>query len=70
MSSDKRNATPGFDPTRRSFLSAMAAAAGVTLAPGVILYGISQSSISQGNGAGCRGFERGALGHADRPGPL
>ena len=34
---------PGFDPGRRSFLGAMATAAGVTLAPGVILYGISQS---------------------------
>ena len=43
---DKKKAmgTAGFDPTRRSFLSAMAAAAGVTLAPGVILYGISKSS--------------------------
>jgi len=40
----KLNATPGFDPVRRKFLSAMAAAAGVTLAPGVMLYGISKSS--------------------------
>jgi len=37
-------ATPGFDPVRRKFLSAMAAAAGVTLAPGVMLYGITRSS--------------------------
>jgi len=34
----------GFDPGRRSFLSNMAAAAGVTLAPGVVLYGIGQPS--------------------------
>lgn len=40
----KINDTPGFDPARRSFLGAMAAAAGVTLAPGVVLYGISKSS--------------------------
>ena len=33
-----------FDPGRRSFLSAAAAAAGVTLAPGVMLYGITKSS--------------------------
>jgi len=36
-------ATPGFDPVRRKFLSTLAAAAGVTLAPGVMLYGISKS---------------------------
>jgi tetrathionate reductase subunit B len=36
--------TDGFDPDRRSFLSSMAAAAGVTLAPGVILYGITRPS--------------------------
>ena len=29
-----------FDPSRRSFLTAAAAAAGVALAPGVILYGV------------------------------
>jgi len=34
----------GFDPGRRSFLGAAAAAAGVTLAPGVMLYGIAKSS--------------------------
>jgi len=34
--------TDGFDPTRRSFLSAAAAAAGVALAPGVVLYGITK----------------------------
>jgi molybdopterin-containing oxidoreductase family iron-sulfur binding subunit len=33
----------GFDPARRRFLSAVAAAAGVTLAPGVVLYGITKS---------------------------
>jgi tetrathionate reductase subunit B len=37
-------ATPGFDPVRRKFLSTMAAAAGVTLAPGVMLYGITKPS--------------------------
>jgi tetrathionate reductase subunit B len=41
---DSSNATPGFDPVRRKFLSAMAAAAGVSLAPGVMLYGIARSS--------------------------
>jgi len=35
---------PGFDPKRRSFLGAVATAAGVTLAPGVILYGIGKAS--------------------------
>jgi len=40
----KTTDTPGFDPARRSFLSAMAAAAGVTLAPGVMLYGIGRSA--------------------------
>jgi len=39
----KTTETPGFDPARRSFLSAVAAAAGVTLAPGVMLYGIGRS---------------------------
>lgn len=34
----------GFDPGRRSFLSAAAAAAGVALAPGVMLYGITKPS--------------------------
>jgi len=37
-------AISGFDPTRRGFLSAVAAAAGVTLAPGVMLYGITKPS--------------------------
>jgi len=50
MSSGTKNRkttdTPGFDPARRSFLSAMAAAAGVTLAPGVMLYGIGKSSAA------------------------
>lgn len=36
------SAPPGFDPVRRKFLTAVAAAAGVTLAPGVMLYGISK----------------------------
>jgi len=35
---------PGFDAQRRSFLGAMATAAGVALAPGVILYGIGKAS--------------------------
>jgi molybdopterin-containing oxidoreductase family iron-sulfur binding subunit len=34
----------GFDPARRSFLTSAAAAAGVALAPGVMLYGISKPS--------------------------
>ena len=37
------SAESGFDPVRRRFLSGIAAAAGVTLAPGVILYGITRS---------------------------
>ncbi len=37
-------AKSGFDPTRRRFLSAVAAAAGVTLAPGVMLYAITKTS--------------------------
>lgn len=36
--------TSGFDVTRRSFLNAAAAAAGVALAPGVMLYGIVKSA--------------------------
>ncbi len=42
---EKRNmaATPGFDPGRRRFLGTVAAAAGVTLAPGVFLYGVGAS---------------------------
>jgi len=40
----KPTATPGFDPVRRKFLTAVAAAAGVTLAPGVMLYGITKPS--------------------------
>jgi len=39
----KNTDTPGFDPKRRSFLGAMAAAAGVTLAPGVILYAVTKA---------------------------
>ncbi len=39
--------TTGFDPSRRNFLGAMATAAGVTLAPGVVLYAISKSSPAQ-----------------------
>jgi molybdopterin-containing oxidoreductase family iron-sulfur binding subunit len=34
---------PGFDPVRRRFLSVVAAATGVTLAPGVILYGMTKA---------------------------
>jgi len=41
---DHSTATPGFDPVRRKFLTAVAAAAGVSLAPGVMLYGITRSS--------------------------
>ncbi len=42
---EKRNtaATPGFDPGRRRFLGTVATAVGVTLAPGVFLYGVGAS---------------------------
>ncbi len=39
--------TPGFDPRRRKFLSAAAAAAGVALAPGVTLYGVAASTAAK-----------------------
>lgn len=45
-------ATPGFDPVRRKFLSAVAAAAGVALAPGVTLYGITRPSSVSARTAG------------------
>ena len=43
---------PGFDPARRKFLSSMAAAAGVALAPGVMLYGVArpQSALARAMG--------------------
>jgi molybdopterin-containing oxidoreductase family iron-sulfur binding subunit len=41
---DKTATDSGFDPARRSFLTSAAAAAGVALAPGVMLYGISKPS--------------------------
>jgi molybdopterin-containing oxidoreductase family iron-sulfur binding subunit len=44
--SEKRKSpeiVPGFDPVRRRFLSAAAAAAGVALAPGVFLYGLARA---------------------------
>jgi len=44
--------TRDFDPERRSFLSNMAAAAGVTLAPGVMLYGITQTSPARARALG------------------
>jgi len=44
-------ATPGFDPVRRKFLTAVAAAAGVTLAPGVMLYGITKPSSAAARAA-------------------
>ena len=44
---DPQSLETGFDPGRRSFLGAAAAAAGVTLAPGVLLYGITQSTSAQ-----------------------
>jgi len=44
--------TSGFDPSRRSFLGTMAAAAGVTLAPGVVLYGITRSSTAKARAFG------------------
>ena len=42
----------GFDPSRRSFLGTMATAAGVTLAPGVILYAISKSPSAEARAPG------------------
>ena len=42
--------TPGFDPQRRRFLSQTAAAAGVMLAPGVLLYGIGGSKPAAARG--------------------
>ena len=41
----------GFDSTRRNFLSAAAAAAGVTLAPGVTLYGVAGEAQARAPGA-------------------
>ena len=41
---DKTAASRGFDAARRSFLTSAAAAAGVALAPGVMLYGITKPS--------------------------
>ncbi len=49
---EKTGAAAGFDPARRKFLSAIAAAAGVTLAPGVILYGITRSPQAVARGTG------------------
>ena len=43
--------TPGFDPVRRKFLTAVAAASGVTLAPGVLLYGIMKPSSATARAA-------------------
>ena len=48
----KTTGMPGFDPARRSFLSAVAAAAGVALAPGVMLYGIGNSTAANAKAAG------------------
>jgi molybdopterin-containing oxidoreductase family iron-sulfur binding subunit len=44
---DAETLESGFDPTRRRFLSTVAAAAGVTLAPGVMLYGIIKPSTAK-----------------------
>jgi molybdopterin-containing oxidoreductase family iron-sulfur binding subunit len=44
--SKDNKASADFNAARRSFLGAMATAAGVTLAPGVILYGITKPSTS------------------------
>jgi molybdopterin-containing oxidoreductase family iron-sulfur binding subunit len=41
-----RTPPQGFDPQRRRFLSAAAAAAGVTLAPGVTLYGVTAADAA------------------------
>ena len=47
-SPEKSTADTGFDPTRRKFLSNVAAAAGVALAPGVMLYGITKPLAANG----------------------
>ena len=39
-----------FNPSRRSFLGAAAAAAGVALAPGVFLYGVGASKPAAARG--------------------
>jgi len=44
--------TPDFDPVRRKFLSSVAAAAGVMLAPGVMLYGVTRPSSAAARAAG------------------
>lgn len=44
------NDQTGFDASRRKFLSATAAAAGVTLAPGVTLYGVSGEAQARAPG--------------------
>ncbi len=44
--------TTGFDPVRRKFLSTVAAASGVLLAPGVTLYGIAKSPPASARKAG------------------
>ena len=45
-----RTPQQGFDPLRRRFLSAAAAAAGVTLAPGVTLYGVTTAVSAAARG--------------------
>lgn len=50
--SNRASETPGFDPKRRSFLAAMATAAGVTLAPGVILYAVTKSPSANARALG------------------
>jgi molybdopterin-containing oxidoreductase family iron-sulfur binding subunit len=45
-------AIAGFDPVRRKFLSAVAAASGVALAPGVMLYGIAGPGTAAARAAG------------------
>ncbi len=46
---NKLDAPTGFDPVRRKFLSAVTAATGVALAPGVMLYGITRPSPATAN---------------------
>ena len=48
----KKTDAPGFDPARRSFLAAMATAAGVALAPGVVLYAIGKSAPANAAASG------------------
>lgn len=50
MKADDRTGVKEFDPSRRSFLGNAAAAAGITLAPGVFLYGVGANKDAVARG--------------------